>query len=87
MTTPDMAGSLDRWSLDWRQLQRLVTALLHGAQWDRQRAEAVARERAADALRSAALAVAAKHDSRVRTLVARAHRRLSIVEKLKKSSP
>lgn len=80
---PMLMNSLDRWSLDGRQLRRLVIALLHGARWNRRRAEAQARTRAADALHAAARAVAAGDDDRVRTLVARAHRRLSVLEKLK----
>ncbi len=62
--------------------QRLCLALLRGVQWNRPLAETHARALAAEAPQAAAVDVLAARDNRVRALVDRAVRRLSIVADL-----
>lgn len=68
--------------LDGRRRRRLCLALLRGMQWNRPLAETQARALAAEALQAAAVEVLAARDKRVRVLVNRAVRRLSIVADL-----
>lgn len=62
--------------------RRLLNAVMKGAGWNRQIAEARTRALAAEALQNAAGEVLAGRDGRVRALVDRAVRRLGLVADL-----